>query len=284
MIKTAIILDGKSLADKYLEKISAAVSDLAKKGVTLTLGTVRVGESKDTLLYAKAIENLFAKLHIRCKSRIFPDKISETDLCKQILNLSADPEITGILVFSPLPKSINPISVLTAMDFLKDVEGRRVFHSVGQRVMPPTAMACLALIEETGCEMAGKEAVVIGRSEVVGKPTALLLIDKGATVTVCHSKTKDLQKHVESADIVVATVGKPGLIKGDWIKPGAIVIDVGENVVNGKLVGDVEFEAAYHQAGFISPVPGGVGPVTNAMLAKNLLTLYQLKENLSGNR
>ena len=173
---------------------------------------------------------------------------------------------------------------MNAIDILKDAEGRRLLHGLAERVISPTAAAAIALVEETGVEVSGKEAVVIGRSDVVGKPAAILLIEKGATVTVCNSKTKDLRKFVENADILIATAGKPELIKGEWIKPGAVVVDVGENIVNGRLVGDVEFETAKSRAAYLSPVPGGVGPLTNVMLIKNLITLQQLRENRHGSR
>ena len=203
---------------------------------------------------------------------------------KEITKLNTDPAITGIMIFAPLPKHLNSASVTNAVAVSKDVEGRRILQGTGSdRVASPTALACLALIDEVNEDLEGKEAVIVGRSDVVGKPAALLLIDKRATVTVCNSKTKNLQKHIERADIVIATAGKAELIKGSWIKPGATVIDVGENLVNEKLVGDVEFAAAKERAGYLTPVPGGVGPLTNVMLVKNLLTLHKLKEAFNGN-
>jgi 5,10-methylene-tetrahydrofolate dehydrogenase/methenyl tetrahydrofolate cyclohydrolase len=277
------VLSGVVIAQKQLGILSKAAAELHKKGQALTLGAVQVGESKDTLLYARSLENLLKKLGIGFVHKVFPKDILEQDLCRQILKLNADPELTGIMVFAPLPASINPVMILNAIDLLKDVEGRRVLHGMGDRVLSPTASAVLALLEETQVEIAGKEAVVVGHSDVVGKPIAILLLDKMATVTVCHAKTRHLREHVERAEIVVAAAGKPHLIKGEWIKPGAIVIDVGENVVDGKLVGDVEFEAAKARASFISPVPGGVGPVTNVMLVKNLLTLQKMRDAINGN-
>ena len=201
-------------------------------------------------------------------------------MVKQIAKLNADPEVTGILLFSPLPPAFDSASLMNAVEISKDVEGRRVLQGSGNRVAPPTALACMALIEEISPDLEGKEAVVVGRSDVVGKPVALLLIDKRATVTVCNSKTKNLEERVRRADILVATAGKPNPSKGAWIKPGAIVIDVGETVVDGRLVGDVEFETAKEVAGYLTPVPGGVGPVTNVMLVKNLLSLHQWKEKI----
>ncbi|MBI3316159.1 MAG: bifunctional 5,10-methylenetetrahydrofolate dehydrogenase/5,10-methenyltetrahydrofolate cyclohydrolase [Candidatus Omnitrophica bacterium] len=283
-LKTSQILNGKEIAAKHFDLVSRELQALEKKGVRLSLASVQVGEPKDAQLYSKAIEHLLKKLGVRYTAKVFPAQISQNELCKQILKLNADPEISALLLFSPLPAHLELIPVLNTIDLLKDVEGRRVLHGAGERVLSPTAVAVMALIEDTGCDLKGKEAVVVGRSDVVGKPCAILLLDKRVTVTVCHSSTKDLKAHIERADVVVATVGKPHLIKGEWIKPGAIVIDVGENVVNGKLVGDVEFETAKERAGFISPVPGGVGPVTNLMLVRNLITLHKLREATDGDR
>ena len=276
----ATILNGKEIAKKLLARISKDVSEIHAKNKALALSTIRVGENRDALIYASAIENLFKKLNIRYVPHAFPEKVSESELIKQIVKLNADPEVTGIMLFSPLPPLLNSTSLMNAVEVSKDVEGRRVLQGSGNRVAPPTALACMALIEAVSPDLEGKEAVVVRRSDVVGKPVALLLIDKRATVTVCNSKTKNLEERVRRADILIATAGKPNLIKGAWIKPGAIVIDVGENIVDGKPVGDVEFETAKEVAGYLTPVPGGVGPVTNAMLVKNLLSLHQWKEKL----
>jgi methylenetetrahydrofolate dehydrogenase (NADP+)/methenyltetrahydrofolate cyclohydrolase len=276
-------LNGRLIAEKALQEAAKVVAHLRKTGQILALGTVQVGDSKDVLLYARSVQSLLEKLKIDYVPKIFPANISERDLTRQILKLNADPEVTGIMVFSPLPAHINAVSILNAIDLLKDIEGRRVLHGIGDRVLSPTASAVLALLKETDIEIEGKEAVVVGHSDVVGKPIAILLLDKLATVTVCHAGTRDLRGHVERADILVAAAGKPHLIHGAWIKPGAVVIDVGENVVNGKLVGDVEFEIASQKASYISPVPGGVGPVTNVMLIKNLITLHKLRELSNGN-
>ncbi len=276
----ATILNGKEFAKKLLDRISKDLSKIRAKKETLALGTIRVGENQDARVYANSIENLFKKLNIDYIPHVFPEKTSEAELLKQIAKLNADSKITGIMIFSPLPSPLDPTFLMGAVDVSKDVEGRRVLQGSGNRVAPPTALACMALVEEIIPNLEGKEAVVVGRSDVVGKPVALLLIDKRATVTVCNSKTKNLEEQVRRADILIATAGKPNLIKGAWIKPGALVIDVGENIVNGKPVGDVEFETAKKVAGYLTPVPGGVGPVTNVMLVKNLLSLHQLKEKL----
>ena len=284
MTQACHILSGKLIASRRLDAFKKRIEELRKEGVSLKLGTVRVGEAPDTLIYSKAIDSFLRKIGIGYLPRVFSEKITQEALFKEILKLNADPEVTGILIFSPLPRHIDAVNILSAVDLLKDVEGRRVLHGVGDRVLSPTAVAVMVLLEETGAELVGLEAVVVGRSDVVGKPCAILLMDKGVTVTVCHSRTKNLREHIQKADVVIATVGKANLIKGEWVKKGAIVIDVGENMVDGKLVGDVEFEFAKEKAAFISPVPGGVGPVTNVTLIENLMTLHKLGKVWNGNR
>ena len=248
----------------------------------MTLATVQVGASKDTELYFKYLEGLLGQIGIKLAAHSFTASAKEEEVIAEIVRLNRDPQVTGIMIFSPLPKTINAANLFDNIAMSKDVEGR-TFMKSHFGVISPTANAVLTLLEATHCDIAGKEAVVVGHSDLVGKPTAILLMDKLATVTVCHVKTKDLAEHVRHADIVVAAVGKAHVVKGEWIKPGAIVIDVGENVVDGKLVGDVEFETAKKNAAFISPVPGGVGPVTNVMLIKNLILLNQLKARRNGN-
>ena len=286
MIKTATILNGKEIAAKHLERLSGEISELRRSGTTLTLATIQVGHERDTELYAKAIGNLLAKLGIQHAPLNLPDTVHLTDINKEINKLNQDSQVTGIMIFAPLPKHLALRNLQLAIDFSKDVESHRsrtLSQIKSGEIMPPTARAAIALFDETGCDATGKEALVIGRSDIVGKPVALMMLAKNATVTIAHSKTSNLKEHVQRADIVIVSVGKPGLVKGDWIKPGAIVIDVGENIVNGKLVGDVEFEKAKDRASYISPVPGGVGPVTNVMLVQNLITLGTIQASLHGN-
>lgn len=278
------VLDGCAIAAKRLQALTKRVELLHQSGTRLALATVQVGASKDAELYARSIERLLTKAGIGYVSSVSPEKISEGDLASKIAALNADPNVTGIMVFSPLPAGLHGAKLLNTIDVLKDVEGRRVLLNGGERIVSPTAKAVVALIEESGVEIAGKETVVIGHSDVVGKPVAILLMDRLATVTVCNVKTKNLEAHIENADLVVAAAGKAHLVKGRWIKPGAVVIDVGENILNGRLVGDVEFETAKERAAAISPVPGGVGPLTNVMLIENLVALYELRENGDGNR
>ena len=283
MIKSTQILNGKEIAAKYLEKLSKELSEIRESGTTLTLSTVQVGNAHDTELYARAIANLLQKLGIRHIPFHFPEEVQENALRQEILKVSQDSHITGIMIFAPLPVRMALGSLLRIAGALKDVEGRLALLSSKSKIMSPTAMAAIALFEETQYDATGKEALIIGRSDVVGKPAALMMLEKNATVTIAHSKTVHLKEYVQRADIVIVSVGKPEIIKGDWIKPGAIVIDVGENIVNGKLVGDVEFEKAKDRASHISPVPGGVGPVTNVMLIQNLINLHKLQALHHGN-
>lgn len=281
METTARLLNGTEIAKKNLETARQKIAELRVRD--LTLATMLMGESKDAMVYAKYLSGMLGKLGIRLVSKVFPQDVSEKKVHEEIDRLNKDKKITGIMVFSPIPKQINPTNLFDRIDMLKDAEGRTFLKShLG--VFSPTAHSVLTLLEATGCDFAGKEAIVVGSSDLVGKPTAVLLSDKLATVTICHIKTRNLQEHIQRADIVVAAAGKANLVKGEWIKPGAIVIDVGENVLDGKMVGDVEFESAKTRASFITPVPGGVGPVTNVMLIQNLIRLYQLQKGRRGAR
>jgi methylenetetrahydrofolate dehydrogenase (NADP+)/methenyltetrahydrofolate cyclohydrolase len=271
---------GSELAKKELEAVETSLKRLAETGARLALATFQVGESKDTVVYSQSIEKLLKRLGVDTVASVSPEKIGEEELCRKIREVGGDPTITGILIFAPLPAHLKNERVFGSIDAGKDVEGR-TFLKNHFGVFSPTANAVMALFERTGVDPVGKEAVVIGHSDLVGKPAATLLMDRLATVTVCHAKTKDLRYHVERADIVVAAAGRPELVKGAWIKEGAVVIDVGENVVAGKLVGDVEYAAANERAAYVSPVPGGVGPLTNVMLVKNLVRLHEFQRNSS---
>jgi len=274
--QTAQILDGREIAKKCLEVLKA---DIQRLGVPLKLATVRVGAAEDARLYSKAIDNFLAKLGIQHAKCEFPEGIGEDKLVAEIKKLSDDRSVNGIMVFSPLPNTLDPHNVRQAVSRWKDIEGWgvRILRTDDRLVAPPTAEAVMVLIREACKNLEGKQAVVVGRSDTVGLPVSILLIKERATVTVCNSKTPDLRSQVGRADILVAAAGRPGLIKGEWIKPGAIVIDVGEPA------GDVEFEEAKKRAAFITPVPGGVGPVTNVMLARNVVDLYETGKKFNGN-
>lgn len=280
-LKPTSVLDGKMIAATYSEALLREIGRLKKEGKRLTLATFRIGDAKDALFYCKSIANLLSKLEIRHYESTFAEGADELDVLGKITAANNDPSIHGILVFSPIPARFHQPNLINAISPEKDVEGRGVLTGFGERIVSPTANAVMTLIESTKDDIAGKHAVIIGHSDLVGKPISILLLDRYATVTVCHIKTKDLEAQVRKADIVVSAAGKAGLVKGKWIKPGAIVVDVGENVVNGRVTGDVEFEAASQRASHITPVPGGVGPVTNVMLVRNLLKLREIQDKRS---
>ncbi len=275
MTPSATILNGKEIAAEALDSCARKIQDLKKSGVTLTLATVRAGDPPDAILYSNAIEKISLKTGVHYKPVRLPADTPRSDFYSEIEKLNSDPAITGIMILEPLPKHFNDPNVHLCIDKSKDVESPHLGF-VECDVSTPTATACIWLIKKTGLDLTGKDAVVIGRSEIVGKPVAMYLLKLNMTVTFCHSKTIDLPGHVRRADVVIASVGKPNLVKGDWIKPGAIVIDVGENIIDGRPVGDIDFESVKKVAGFISPVPGGVGPITNVVLMHNLLILHNV--------
>ena len=218
--------------------------------------------------------------------REFPASLSQAELLAEVERLNADPEINGILVQLPLPDAIDPSAVAVAIDPDKDVDGlhpmnggRLLRNDPGPR--PCTPLGCMEVLKRNGVELEGAHAVVIGRSEIVGKPISLLLLHANATVTVCHSRTRDLASVARQADILVAAVGRPEFVRGDWVKPGAAVLDVGVNRTPDGLVGDVNFEEAKDKAGLITPVPGGLGPLTIAMLLVNTVEAYRLQHGRS---
>jgi methylenetetrahydrofolate dehydrogenase (NADP+)/methenyltetrahydrofolate cyclohydrolase len=248
---------------------------LKARGTTPGLAVIIVGEDPASKVYVANKVKACAELGLHSVHKALPADISEAALLAEIAALNADPKIHGILVQLPVPKHIDSDKVLNAIDPEKDVDG---FHpmNVGalatgnMRFAPCTPYGSLILLQKSGVSIEGKHAVVIGRSNIVGKPMALLLLQHNATVTICTSKTKDLAKHTRDADILVVATGKPKMITGDMIKPGAAVIDVGINrMADGKLCGDVDFESAKAVAGYITPVPGGVGPMTITMLVAN---------------
>ncbi len=271
----AEIIDGKAIAAGLREEIAADTSELVRQGVTPGLAVVLVGEDPASRVYVSMKEKACAAAGIFSAEYKLPAETSEDELLALIAELNADVKIDGILVQLPLPDHIDESKVLEAISPDKDVDG---FHpyNVGRLVtgnplfQPCTPYGVMKMLERTGVELKGKEVVVVGRSNIVGKPVALMCLAQHATVTICHSRTRDLAAKVAAADVVIAAVGKAEMIKGDWIKPGAIVIDVGVNRVGGKkLVGDVDFAGAGKNAAAITPVPGGVGPMTITMLLYN---------------
>jgi methylenetetrahydrofolate dehydrogenase (NADP+)/methenyltetrahydrofolate cyclohydrolase len=280
---SAKILDGKALAARVRAGLATEAARLTAKGVTPGLAVVLVGEDPASQVYVRNKTKACHEAGFRTFDHKLPATTSESDLLALVAKLNDDPEVDGILVQLPLPAGIDARRVLLAVHPRKDVDG---FHpdNLGRLLMgQPRFVACtpfgvMKLIEEAGLKLAGAEAVIVGRSNIVGKPMAALLIAADATVTVCHSKTRDLPGVVRRADLVIAALGRAETIKGDWIKPGAVVIDVGTNRgADGKLVGDVEFAAAAERAAAITPVPGGVGPMTIAMLLANTLLSARMR-------
>ncbi len=284
---TATLIDGKATAAQIQEEIRAEVERLkTEHGVVPGLATVLVGENPASQFYVRSKRKRCSEVGIRSFGYELPESASQEEVEGLVSELNANPEVHGILVQLPLPKHLDEERVLAAISIEKDVDG---FHpvNIGRLAMkgrepmfvPCTPAGCIELLDRYGIEIEGKEAVVLGRSNIVGLPVAMLLLHRNATITICHSRTRDLAEVCRRADILIAAVGRPKMVKADWIKPGAAVIDVGINRVEDptakrgyRIVGDVDFEAAKEVAGYITPVPGGVGPMTIAMLLKNTLT------------
>lgn len=272
-------LDGRKLAAQIQTQLTA---DVARLRVKPALAALVAGDDPATEQFRSAQERLAQTLGLRYTWKRFATATTQADVAAQLATWNRDRDVHGIFVHTPLPRQLHLQQLASLIDPLKDVEGIGSPRMVGRgRLGPCTALAVMALIESTGEPLRGKEAVIIGRSEIVGRPVCMLLVDAGATTTVCHTGTSDrgaLQGHVERAEVLVAAAGRAGLVKGAWVRPGAIVIDVGTNVVDGKTVGDVEFAAAAQRAQWITPVPGGVGPMTTTMVMKNLLEAYKLQQ------
>ena len=271
------VIDGKVLAKAIRKGVKAKVAKFtAETGVVPTLAAVLVGEDPGSQTYVRSKERACKRCGMRSVTQRLPDTASEAELLRIVDELNADPSVHGILVQLPLPDHIDVERVVGAISPSKDVDG---FHAetLGRLVrgkptfLPCTPAGVMHILDTLPVELKGKEAVVVGRSLIVGKPLFFLLLERHMTVTVCHSRTRDLADVVRRADVVVAAVGKAHLVKGDWIKPGAIVIDVGINrLADGTLTGDVDFDAALPNASHITPVPGGVGRLTVAMLMENV--------------
>jgi methylenetetrahydrofolate dehydrogenase (NADP+)/methenyltetrahydrofolate cyclohydrolase len=282
---SAQLIDGKAVAARVHEQVGAAVQARLAKGLRAPgLATVLVGQDPASEIYVRNKRATCEKVGIRSLPMHFDASLSEERLLAEIDRLNADPMVDGILVQLPLPKHIDSNRVIERIRPDKDVDGFHPYNfgRLAQKnplLRPCTPYGCMKLLETTGVVLRGAYAVIVGASNIVGRPMALELLLADATVTVCNSKTRDLAARVAQADIVVAGVGKPHFVKGDWIKPGAVVIDVGMNrLANGKLAGDVEFELAKERASHITPVPGGVGPMTVAMLMANTLQAAALHE------
>jgi len=269
------LIDGARIARELRAELAQRVAALAASGTTPGLAVVLVGEDPASQIYVRNKVRACAEVGIRSLQETYPATLGEAELLARIAALNADPAVHGILVQQPLPKHISAARVVEAIAATKDVDGFSI-ESAGRLVAgvpgfrPCTPWGCMRLIESTGIDLRGKNAVVIGRSNTVGKPMALLLLQRDATVTICHSRSADLGEHTRRADVVVVAVGRANTLTAPMVKPGAVVIDVGMNRdAAGKLCGDVDFAGVAAVAGAITPVPGGVGPMTIAMLLAN---------------
>jgi len=280
---TAQLLDGRQLAKALQAELR---SELAHWEASPTLAVLQVGDDAATTQFGQAQEQLAHSLGLQFVAKQLTATVTQETIEAQIAQWNRDAGIHGIVLLTPLPKRLDLPRLAATIEPIKDVEGispyrlgRRSWGGV--RIGPCTALAVMALIESTKAPLRGKEAVVIGKSDIVGRPVAMFLLDAGVTTTVCHTGTTErgrLQEHVERAEILVVAAGTPGLVKGGWVRPGAMVVDVGTNVVNGRTVGDVEFEEAAQRARWITPVPGGVGPLTVTMVMKSTVEAFTLQQ------
>lgn len=272
----AQLLDGKAMSAELREELALRVQRLKEKGVTPGLAVILVGDDPASQIYVKNKELGCQQVSIHSVTIRLPETASQAELEAQIDKLNADASIHGILVQLPLPQGLDEAAALARILPEKDVDGFHLLNAgklfTGQQgVVACTPKGAMEMLHRTGIDLSGKEAVVVGRSNIVGKPMAMLLLQENATVTICHSRTANLAEHTRRADVLVAAVGKPRFITADMVKPGAIVIDVGINRVDGKVVGDVDFDAVREVASWITPVPGGVGRMTITMLLANTI-------------
>ena len=278
------IIDGKNIAAELRRIIKGEVEQIkTERGISPKLVVVLVGDDAASQIYVRNKERACAEVGILSEVQRIPSTIKEVELIEKIISLNNNTNVHGILVQLPLPKHLNEIGVLNEISPDKDVDGLhplnmgKLLKGEDTKFIPCTAAGIMELILSTGVELMGKEAVVVGRSNIVGKPTAILLLKKHATVTICHSRTRDLGEVTRRAEVLIAAVGRPAIIKENMVKDGAIIIDVGMNRLGEKLVGDVDYELVKNKASFITPVPGGVGPMTIAMLLKNTLLAVKQK-------
>ena len=278
---TARLLDGKAMAREVRAEVRAAAAGLAAGGVVPGLAVVLVGEDPASQVYVRNKDRAAQEAGFHVRTERLPASASQGELLALVARLNADRGVHGILVQLPLPRGLDQDAVVRAIDPDKDVDGLHPRNVAAlamgtEGLVPCTPAGCIELCDRSGIALEGSRVVVVGRSMLVGKPVALLALARNATVTICHSRTRDLAAVVRTADIVIAAVGRPRMVRAEWIAPGAAVLDVGINrLEDGSLVGDVDFEAAREVAGAITPVPGGVGPMTIAMLLRNTLSAAQ---------
>jgi len=280
----AVLLEGKMIAETLKGSLKAEVEKLAAKhGRSPKLVAIQIGENASSAVYVKAQKKAAESLGIGYELSVCPANMSQPDVEKLIRDLNNDKDATAIILQLPVPKGIDARKLSSLIAPSKDAEGMHP-QNLGKillgnyKIGPCTAMAVMELLESTKAKLYGKEAVIVGHSEIVGKPLSLMLLNKFATTTVCHIATGErgvLADHVRQAEILIVAVGKPGIVKGEWIKDAAIVIDVGINRVGDKIVGDVEFDVASQRASYITPVPGGVGPLTTTILMRNTVELFK---------
>jgi methylenetetrahydrofolate dehydrogenase (NADP+)/methenyltetrahydrofolate cyclohydrolase len=277
---TARILDGRAVAREIAEEVRAAAAALAGAGRPRpTIAVVRVGEDPASVRYARQAERVFAGAGLGFRHVPLRETTGDADLARSLRDLGADPGVTGVLLQLPLPAHLSRENAIEAIDPRKDVDGvnplnaGRLFAGRGHYFAPATPLGGLELLRRSGIDLVGKHAVVVGRSEIVGRPLAMLLLREHATVTICHTRTPDLATFTRQADVLAVAAGRPALVTGAMIAPGAVVLDFGVNVdvASGQLVGDVDFASAVEVASAITPVPGGTGPLTNAMLLVNTM-------------
>jgi methylenetetrahydrofolate dehydrogenase (NADP+)/methenyltetrahydrofolate cyclohydrolase len=295
---TAVAIDGRAVAGRIRGEIATAAAALvAESGIRPGLAAILVGDHPASAAYVRSKQKACEEAGFRSRVLRLPGETTERELQRQVDALNLDPEIHGILVQLPLPGHMDEGRVVRSVDPAKDVDGfhplnvgRVALGELEDAFVPATPAGILRLLDETGTELRGAEAVVVGRSAIVGKPTAALLLQRSATVTVCHSATRDLANHTRRADVLVVAVGKPGIVTGEMIQPGAVVIDVGINRIadpaggKGRLVGDVAFDSVSAVAGWVTPVPGGVGPMTIAMLLDNTLRAARRSARIDSGR
>ncbi|MFN4227384.1 MAG: bifunctional 5,10-methylenetetrahydrofolate dehydrogenase/5,10-methenyltetrahydrofolate cyclohydrolase [Candidatus Ratteibacteria bacterium] len=282
------LIDGKLIAEKIKEDLKKEIEKLKISGIIPKLVAVSVGENPASMVYMNQQKKNCEKIGINYEILSLPESIDESGIIENIEMLNKNNEVSGIILQLPLPKGVDTRKVQSKISAEKDVEGVNPTNMgwivYGRPYVGPcTALAVKEIIDYLGIDLYGKEVVMVGHSDIVGKPVALLLVDKFATTTICHIGTSDagkLEEHVKRAEILIVAVGKANLIPGDWIKDGAIVIDVGINRVGDKIVGDVEFEKAKEKASWITPVPGGVGPITTAILLRNTILLTKLQKGV----
>ncbi len=282
------VLDGKVIAQGIRSEVAKKAAELAEGGWPPRLVSVLVGDPAAAMVYIRNQKRAAEKLGIDFEERVFPESVTQAEMLAAISAMNADPRVTGVILQRPVPSQLSIRVLQAAIHPMKDVEGMHP-ASIGNIVYndlvmgPCTSVAAVELLKHTGLKLQGLEVVVIGSSEIVGKPIAFLLMSEGATVTVCHHLTRNLAMHSRSADAVFVAVGKPGLVTGQMIKPGAAVIDIGINQVtlpdgSTRIVGDADYESCHQVAGWITPVPGGVGPVTVSILLRNVVTAAGLQK------